>query len=119
MTYIITLDEQNVFNALRAWLIRKGWGFRKLFWATGLLAFLISPVADNLTTALLMATVALAVSNGNPQFIVPAFANIAVWRWATLGLSWPRTAGSGTSQGKHMHPPGARPFKNFCGFIGR
>lgn len=86
MTYIITLDERDVFNVLRAWLIRKGWGFRKLFWATGLLAFLISPVADNLTTALLMATVALAVSNGNPQFIVPAFVNIVVA--ANAGGAW-------------------------------
>ena len=35
MTYINTLDERNVFKALRAWLLKKGLGFRKLFWATG------------------------------------------------------------------------------------
>ncbi len=78
MTYINTLDERNVFKVLRAWLLKKGLGFRKLFWATGAITFLLSPLADNLTSALLMSTVALAVSNGNGRFIVPAFVNIIV-----------------------------------------
>ena len=39
MTYINAMDERNVFEALRSWLVRKGFGFRKLFWVTGLLAF--------------------------------------------------------------------------------
>ena len=30
MTYINTLDERNVFKALRAWLLKKGLGFKKL-----------------------------------------------------------------------------------------
>ncbi len=54
MTYINALTERQAFEALRAWLIRKGFGLRTLFWMTGALAFVISPVADNLTTALLM-----------------------------------------------------------------
>ena len=78
MTYINTLDERNVFKALRAWLLKKGLGFKKLFWATGGITFLLSPLADNLTSALLMSTVALSVSNGNGRFIVPAFVNIVV-----------------------------------------
>ena len=61
MTYINAMDERNVFEALRSWLVRKQFGFRSLFWITGVMAFFISPVADNLTTALLMATVAMAV----------------------------------------------------------
>lgn len=86
MTYINTLDERNVFKALRAWLLKKGLGFKKLFWATGIITFLLSPLADNLTSALLMATVALAVSNGNGKFIVPAFVNIIVA--ANAGGAW-------------------------------
>ena len=39
---------------------------------------MISPFADNMTTALLMTTVALAVSGGNKKFIVPTFVNIIV-----------------------------------------
>jgi Na+/H+ antiporter NhaD/arsenite permease-like protein len=86
MTYINTLDERNVFKALRVWLLKKGLGFRKLFWATGGITFLLSPLADNLTSALLMSTVALAVSNGNGRFIVPAFVNIVVA--ANAGGAW-------------------------------
>ena len=86
MTFINTLDERNVFKALRSWLLSKGLGFRKLFWATGLITFLLSPMADNLTSALLMSTVALAVSGGNAKFIVPAFVNIVVA--ANAGGAW-------------------------------
>ena len=86
MTYINTLVERNVFKVLRAWLLKKGLGFKKLFWATGLITFLLSPLADNLTSALLMSTVALAVSNGNGKFIVPAFVNIIVA--ANAGGAW-------------------------------
>ena len=86
MTYINTLEERNVFKSLRSWLLKKGLGFKKLFWATGLITFLLSPLADNLTSALLMSTVALAVSNGNGKFIVPAFVNIIVA--ANAGGAW-------------------------------
>ena len=78
MTYINALDERNVFEALRSWLVCKGFGFRQLFWITGLLAFLISPIADNLTTALLMCAVVLAVGNGNKKFVLIACINIVV-----------------------------------------
>jgi Na+/H+ antiporter NhaD/arsenite permease-like protein len=86
MTYINTLDERNVFKSLRCWLLGRGFGFRKLFWVTGLITFFLSPLADNLTSALLMSTVALAVSNGNRAFIVPAFVNIIVA--ANAGGAW-------------------------------
>ncbi len=78
MTYINTMEERRVFQALRAWLVRSGFGFRSLFWITGILAFLISPVADNLTTALLMCAVVLAVGGDNSRFITLACVNIVV-----------------------------------------
>lgn len=78
MTYINTMEERRVFDALRAWLIRKGFGFRQLFWMTGILAFFISPVADNLTTALLMCAVVLAVGGDNMRFVTLACVNIVV-----------------------------------------
>ncbi len=86
MTYINTLDERNVFNCLRSWLLRKGLGFRALFWATGIITFFLSPLADNLTSALLMSTVALAVSGGHSRFIVLSFTNIVVA--ANAGGAW-------------------------------
>jgi len=72
------MDERNVFEALRSWLVRKGFGFRSLFWITGVLAFFISPVADNLTTALLMCAVVLAVGGDNSKFVLLACINIVV-----------------------------------------
>ena len=86
MTYINTLDERNVFKALRTWLLSRGFGFKKLFWATGGITFLLSPMADNMTSALLMSTVAITVSGGNSRFIVLAFINIVVA--ANAGGAW-------------------------------
>ncbi len=78
MTYINTLEEREVFNALRAWLVSRGYTLRSIFWITGVLAFSISPVADNLTTALLMAAVVMAVGAGNTAFIAVACINVVV-----------------------------------------
>jgi NhaD family Na+/H+ antiporter len=78
MTYINAMDERFVFEALRSWLIRKGFSLRQLFWVTGTLAFFISPVADNLTTALLMAAVVMAVGGSNHNFVLLSCINIVI-----------------------------------------
>lgn len=78
MTYINTMEERQLFSALRAWLVSRGFSLRWVFWITGVLAFFISPIADNLTTALLMAAVVIAVGAGNTQFIVLSCISIVV-----------------------------------------
>ena len=78
MTYIEALRERHVFEALKVWLINKGLSLKALFWITGFLAFFISPIADNLTTALIMGAVVLAVGGTNVKFISIAFVNIVV-----------------------------------------
>tara|TARA_R110001592_G_scaffold363170_1_gene680904 strand:+ start:1544 stop:2911 length:1368 start_codon:yes stop_codon:yes gene_type:complete len=78
MTYINSMVERNVFKALRNWLVAKGFSYRLLFWLTGTLAFVLSPIADNLTTALVMGAVVLAVGDGKPQFVTVACVNIVV-----------------------------------------
>lgn len=78
MTYINAMIERGVFDALRNWLVERGFGYRSLFWITGILAFFISPVADNLTTALIMCAVILAVGEGKPAFIGLGCINIVV-----------------------------------------
>jgi len=78
MTYINSLEERNVFKALRAWLVSRGFSLRTIFWLTGLLSFFISPIADNLTTALLMGAVVMAVGKDNKKFVVLACINIVV-----------------------------------------
>ena len=78
MTYINAMLERGVFEALRNWLVAKGLSYRALFWLTGILAFFISPVADNLTTALIMCAVVLAVGKDQPKFVAIACVNIVV-----------------------------------------
>jgi NhaD family Na+/H+ antiporter len=78
MTYVNSMEEHRVFDTLRVKLVGSGLGFRALFWITGVLAFFISPVADNLTTALLMCAVVLAVGGDNKQFIAVSCINIVV-----------------------------------------
>lgn len=78
MTYINAMDERGLFNALRGWMIKKGFSYRQLFWITGLLAFFISPIADNLTTALLMCAVVLKIAENEPAFINKCCVNIIV-----------------------------------------
>ena len=78
MTYINALEERNVFNSLKSWLIKKQFSYRQLFWITGVLAFFLSPLADNLTTALVLCAVVLAVGSSSPQFVGLACINIVV-----------------------------------------
>jgi NhaD family Na+/H+ antiporter len=78
MTYINAMEERRVFETLRSRLVRAGFSLRKLFWITGLLSFFISPLADNLTTALLMCAVIMAIARDNPKFVGLACVNIVV-----------------------------------------
>ncbi|MCJ8321153.1 MAG: sodium:proton antiporter NhaD [Colwellia sp.] len=78
MTYINAMLERNVFDALRDWLVIKGFSYKQLFWLTGILAFFISPIADNLTTALIMCAVVLAVGKDEPKFIAISCIGIVV-----------------------------------------
>ncbi|PML48909.1 sodium:proton antiporter [Vibrio lentus] len=78
MTYISAMEERRLFDALQAWMVGKGFNFRSLFWLTGILAFFISPIADNLTTALLMCAVVLKVAGSNPKFVNLACVNIVI-----------------------------------------
>ena len=78
MTFINAMTERQVFETLRAWLVARNFSFRKVFWITGVLAFFISPIADNLTTALLMCAVVMAVGAGNLKFVSLGCINVVV-----------------------------------------
>jgi len=86
MTYIETLIHMNLFEKLKYTLVSKGYNYRKLFWITGLLAFFISPIADNLTTALILSTVLITIERQNKYFLVPGAINIVVA--ANAGGAW-------------------------------
>ena len=103
MTYIETLIERKVFDVLKYRLVSRGYSYKKLFWITGALAFWISPVADNLTTALILSTVLFTIDKTKTQFLVPGAINIVVaanagGAWSPFGdittlMAW--TAGKG------------------------
>ena len=78
MTYINAMRERRTFEVLRIKLVNAGFSLRKLFWITGGLAFIISPVADNLTTALLMCAVVMAIGQDNSRFVSLSCINIVV-----------------------------------------
>lgn len=78
MTYINAMAERNVFEALRSWLVRKKFNYRQLFLITGVITFFLSAVADNLTSALLVGAVVLAVGANNARFVSIGFVNLVV-----------------------------------------
>lgn len=86
MTFIEALIERNVFDVLKEKLLQSGYSYKKLFWVTGVLAFFISPIADNLTTALILSTVLITIEKDNKAFLIPAAINIVVA--ANAGGAW-------------------------------
>ena len=78
ITYVNTLEERRVFEVLRVKLVALGLGYRQLFWLTGILAFFLSSMLDNLTTALIMGAVVLAVGQHSPRFVALACISLVV-----------------------------------------
>jgi len=76
MSYISALERGNVFAKLRSWLTSQGLSYRQLFWATGAISFFLSPIADNLTTSLVMGAVVLALGANSRQFVAVTMVNI-------------------------------------------
>ena len=78
MTYINAMSERGMFATLRIWLATRQFSLKTAYWIGGALAFAISPLADNLTTALLMSAVIVAVGGGNRRFVTVGCINIVV-----------------------------------------
>ena len=78
ITYVNTLEERRAFDVLRSRLIGLGLGYRQLFVLTGVLAFFLSAVLDNLTTALVMGAVVMALGRDNKKFVVIGCISIVV-----------------------------------------
>ena len=78
ITYVNTLEERRGFLVLRARLVGIGLSYRQLFVLTGVLAFFLSSVLDNLTTSLVMGAVVMAIGSGNPRFVAIGCVSIVV-----------------------------------------
>ena len=76
MTYVNAMEERQVFDVLRDKLVGSGMGYRPLFWATGFIAFFLSPVLDNMTTALVTCAALAAVGRDSPKFVALGCINL-------------------------------------------
>lgn len=78
MTYINALAERRVFLALRSWVGHRQYSYRRIFWITGGATFLLSPVLDNLSAALLMGALILHLERENRRFIAIACTHVVI-----------------------------------------
>lgn len=78
ITYVNTMEERRAFEVLRSRLIGLGLGFRALFLLTGVLSFFLSAALDNLTTALIMGAVVMALGRDNPRFVALSCVSLVV-----------------------------------------
>lgn len=78
MTYLNAMEDRGVFDSLRVWLLSKNFTYRQLFWITGFQSFFISSGCNNLTTALLMGSVILAMGKDSPRFVTLSYINVVV-----------------------------------------
>ena len=93
-----------VFNYFRVWLLEQGFSLVGMYWVTGILAFCFSPIADNLTTALLMGAIVIALGGNNPDYVARCCTNIVVASNAGACLRLAITIPRG-----FCLPPGASP----------
>lgn len=89
MTFIEVMVDRGVFNVLRKNLVSKWYSYKKLFWIIWFIAFFLSPIADNLTTALILSTVLAALSKDKKFLVVWAVSIVvaanAGWAWSPFG----------------------------------
>lgn len=78
MTYLNAMEDRSVFERLRVWLLSKNFTYRQLFWITGFQAFFISSACNNLTTALLMGSVIVALGKDSRRFVTLSCINVVV-----------------------------------------
>ncbi len=63
MTFINSMSERNVFEKLRSRLLAQDYSYKNYSGLQDLSLFFLSPIADNLTTALTMCAVVMAVGS--------------------------------------------------------
>jgi len=78
MTFLNAMTERGIFDALRIILENRQFSYRKLFWITGALAFLLSTVISSLTVGLLMGYIILQIGKNQPKFVGLAGLNAVV-----------------------------------------
>ncbi len=106
MTYIESLVLMGVFDRLKYKIFLKAYTYKQIFWLTGFAAFFFSPIAENLITALILATVLVTIDKKRKDFLVPSAINVVVASnaggvWSGFGdittlMAWEAQKGSFT-----------------------
>jgi Na+/H+ antiporter NhaD/arsenite permease-like protein len=78
ITYVNALEERRMFEVLRVKLVAAGLNYRQLFLLTGALAFCLAGLLDNLTTALVMGAVVIAIGKESPKFVAIGCVSVVV-----------------------------------------
>jgi Na+/H+ antiporter NhaD/arsenite permease-like protein len=78
MSFVNTLVERDVFEMLRYRLMAMHLSARGVYWILGAIAFVLSPIADNLTTALVVGTVALSAFAQNKKAVAGTLVSVVV-----------------------------------------
>ncbi len=78
MTFLNSMTERGIFDALRIVLVNRQYSYRQLFWITGVLAFVLSLVISSLTVGLLMGYIILVIGKDQPKFVGLAGLNAVV-----------------------------------------
>jgi Na+/H+ antiporter NhaD/arsenite permease-like protein len=78
MTYVNAMEERGLFAVLRSQLLEATSSLRAQYWLTGLTAFSIAPLIGDLTTAMVMTSMVLAMSGGDRRFAGVACINVVV-----------------------------------------
>jgi Na+/H+ antiporter NhaD/arsenite permease-like protein len=78
ITYVNCLEERRVFESLRGWMSKRRMSYKQVFWVTGIAGFFLSSVLDNLTTALVMGAIILAIGKANKAFVAMGCINVVV-----------------------------------------
>ncbi|MDD3371582.1 MAG: sodium:proton antiporter NhaD [Alphaproteobacteria bacterium] len=78
MSFVNTMVERNVFEVMRTRLMASKLSIRGIYWISGTVAFFLSPIADNLTTALVMGTVVLSTLGQNKKAAASSLVGVVV-----------------------------------------
>jgi len=78
IAYVNVLEERKVFDWMRNRLSGMGVSYRQLYWLLGTFTFFLSSVLANMTTALVMGAVTLAVGKKSAAFITMTCISIVV-----------------------------------------
>mgnify|MGYP001614317159 CR=1 FL=1 len=78
MIYINVLKERNFFLIISKWVIKKKINSKKLFLLIGFFSFFLSPIIDNLTTALIASSIIISIDEKNNKFINLCCINIVI-----------------------------------------